>query len=153
MWEEFVQETKEFHESDDFLLLRRDLEVLKWNLLQPKTSVEQDNDNKINELSERVTLLLASEWKERQLADYPELIVLMREIVAWVHFHQQDRYKEGFTLSEEKQLLLELMYGVLAHIWRQQQEQLVVSYAKQAEQFYTALGVWNIYRFLKERAA
>jgi hypothetical protein len=76
----------------------------------------------------------------------------MRDIVHEVHYGTIDRPKNTFTLSEEKKLLLELMYSVLAKIWRQEQERIVWWYTQEAVWFFEKLGVSKLYAFLIAKA-
>jgi hypothetical protein len=132
-----------------------DLEQLKKEFTELQTHVDENHqfDVWLNQLTKTILNLLQKEeaLTKEQFDRHPELITLMQEVVRQVK-SWNDIYKEVFTLSEEKKLLLDLMYNVLATIWRQEQERTVIWYTKEAVTFFQHIGLWSLYIFLEQKA-
>ncbi len=134
--------------------LQNALKELKDEFSLPQEKEAELYDAALYQLTEKIWSLLEQQaaWNQENLANYPDLVKLMREIVHEVHYGKIDRRENTFTLSEEKKLLLELMYSVLAKIWRQEQERIVRWYTQEAVSFFQKLWVSKLYAFLVAKA-
>lgn len=132
-----------------------DLETLKNDFAELKKHIDETHpfDIWLNQLTQAISGLLQKEETitKEQFERHPELLGLMQEVVrkskSWT-----DLYEESFSLTEEKKLLLDLMYSVLATIWRQEQERTVMWYSEEAITFFQKLKLWWLYEFLQRKA-
>lgn len=154
MTSDYLQEN-ENKEQSELVELEDALRKLKEETNQEgRESLSQQTDEQLQKLNELMgNLLVKQEGSlQEQLKYYPVLVELMRTLVKEVKYWKDDIYREAYTLSEEKRLLIELMYSVLAKIGRINQAQEVILDLAHAKPFFEQIGFGKLYAFLVQKA-
>lgn len=156
MWTEQLKTTSDEQEDLDFKERQKAQEWLKYI----KDELYQGNEHQVNyellNTANSINTLLQQQIEKWEIGidRYTELADLMRSVVEKVQQAAKwtDLYAKNFNLAEEKRLLLELMWSILAKIWRQQEAAKVIQFSEEAISFYNAIGLGWLYQILLWKA-
>jgi hypothetical protein len=145
--DEFIDSNQEKSVSS-ILSLKQSLSILKQEFQDWEKPT--DADNKLWQLTEKVALMseLETAKMEQLMQEHPELHTLMESIVKKVNNNDTAQEKNDL-FDQEKKLLVDLWYSVLASMHKQEAEKNVKWYAQWSTDFFKFIP-W--YSYLVEKA-
>lgn len=142
--------------SHEFLAFTHALHVLKKEFSENDAQKEQTKtDIALGQLAEKVSLVsdFESHTFEQLLQRHPELTLLMQRIVHKINQKNTTEWIDADVLQNEKELLLDLWYSIIASLNKQNDEEIVKWDIQEGMTFFKKIPIINwIYKYLADKA-